>query len=118
MACLRESSLEGRSGALQCDEEGCKFRLFKTSDGSELTPLSPETDCVLQLRLRTGDSEEPCYESNPDGSIAWDLNVPMYTRDFLRLQKEGKLTVRIGNKKIICAINVDPIDRKQSRGEL
>lgn len=59
MTCLRAQALEGRRGALQCDEEGCDFRL-RTPEGSPLADAETSPDyCLLQLRLRAGDSEEP-----------------------------------------------------------
>ena len=58
MACLREQTPDGRFGTLSCDEEGCLFRCIKNPSNSEIVALSPETDCVLQLQLRAGHSED------------------------------------------------------------
>lgn len=57
MECLRRQTPEERGGTLRCDAEGCEYRLFPASrpDGSHMQ--APETDCVLQLQLRAGDSE-------------------------------------------------------------
>src|SRR4051812_1167331 len=58
MACLRRAALEGRSRIVFRDEEGCQLRplappCFEGDDGD-----TPAADCVLQLRLRAGDSED------------------------------------------------------------
>jgi len=57
MACLREQTLEGRSGTILCDEEGCQFRRFATRSGYEVISGAWPPDCVLQLRLRAGNAE-------------------------------------------------------------
>lgn len=55
MACLRESSLEGRRGTLHCDEEGCKFAFVTDPEDSRANGETPQADRVLQFRLRVGD---------------------------------------------------------------
>lgn len=66
MACLRESSFEGRIGVVQCDEEGCEFRREQVG-GPVYAPGDTSTgDCILQLRLRAGDTEKP-----RDGFPSW-----------------------------------------------
>lgn len=57
MACLRESSIEGRSGTLRCDEEGCQFRLHPHPDDCDALTRSPQANHFLQLQLRTGSPE-------------------------------------------------------------
>lgn len=67
MACLREQALDGRLGTVSCNEEGCVFRRFSRF-GSETTfGESPEAYCVLQLRLRAGDSEDAEDPGEPAG---------------------------------------------------
>ena len=56
MACLREQALEGRGGAIQCDEEGCELRLKSFAGVGIIDDDPSEPDCLLQLRLRAGDS--------------------------------------------------------------
>lgn len=58
MACLRKQTLEGRRGTVHCDEEGCEFAWVET--GRDTVPFlkASEADCLLQLRLRTGDSKD------------------------------------------------------------
>lgn len=58
MACLREGPVEGRSGIVQCDEEGCESRCIKVGEGSNAFVHSPSGECVLKLRPRAGDSEK------------------------------------------------------------
>ena len=60
MACLRESSVEGRSGIIPCDEEGCQFRLIPYPDIARADERSPEADRFLQLQLRAGGNEN-CF---------------------------------------------------------
>lgn len=58
MACLRGSSSEGHFRTVQCDEEGCQFRLLSIDSRTGADAKTSETDCVLQLRLRAGDAQE------------------------------------------------------------
>lgn len=62
MACLRESAVDGRFGTLSCDEEGCIYTRFQVRGDSFAYDNSSEADCVLQLRLRAGDSEDTLRE--------------------------------------------------------
>lgn len=56
MACLRGQTPNGRLGVVQCDEEGCEFRRITDCLAGVLVEGASEGDCVLQLRLRAGDS--------------------------------------------------------------
>jgi len=57
MACLREQTVTRGDGIVQCNEEGCQLRSHATRGGARIDNYPPETDCVLQLRLRAGDTE-------------------------------------------------------------
>lgn len=54
MACIREQTLEERSGIVPCHEKGCKFKYYKTECGKEIAGQSPASHCLLQLQLRAG----------------------------------------------------------------
>jgi len=57
MACAREAAADGRVGTLPCDETDCLFGRV-TLRGNQITiENTSQTDCVLQFRLRAGDSE-------------------------------------------------------------
>src|ERR1044072_6319137 len=58
MACLREQAPDGRVGVISCDEEGCLFRRITNRGGTITADDTSASDCVLQLRLRAGDSED------------------------------------------------------------
>lgn len=66
MACVRRATHPGRGRDVQCDEEGCEFRLI--TDGSAAQDLgdASQGDCVLQLQLRVGDASRARF-------IDWDL---------------------------------------------
>lgn len=63
MACLRTTPLEGRSGALHCDEEGCKLSSFTDQSGTTTVGETSEGYCVLQLRLRVRGVEDSSQQS-------------------------------------------------------
>src|SRR6478736_8795061 len=91
MACLRNEAVEGRGGAVRCDEEGCEFRLIEAPGRRLVAATTPQADCVLQLRLRAGATEVFSDE--------WDIdiNLPMYTRDYLQWQKARLIGYKIGD---------------------
>lgn len=59
MACLREQASDGRLGTISCDETGCLFRRIEAESDTAVAYETPKADCLLQLRLRTGDSTNP-----------------------------------------------------------
>lgn len=73
MACLREQAPDGRRGAVSCDETDCLFRRFQGPSGTEFTPETLSSDCLLQLRLRIGTVEE----SGAAGSSTRDSENPL-----------------------------------------
>lgn len=52
MACLRKSLVKGFDGTLQCDEEGCEFRLDKVAGCYVSDVYVPPVDCRQDLELR------------------------------------------------------------------
>src|SRR5207344_3098513 len=113
MACLRESPLDGRVGIIPCDEEGCLFGRITNRSGSIIADEASEADCLLQSRLRAGDSENFEREVDrrgpgrlefppqPGGDagerfVDWDIdtNRPLYTSDYF----EGVIGYKIGDQ--------------------
>lgn len=74
MACLREKALDGRLGTVPCNEEGCVFGSIETDGRTVSISKTSAFDCVLQSRLRAGDSENPSelgFEPEPE----WPIKV-------------------------------------------
>jgi len=61
MECLREQTVAGRRGTVPCPTEGCLHRRFSIDSNSFIAEEASKTDCVLQLRLRAGDSSDAGY---------------------------------------------------------
>lgn len=88
MACLRKQAPDGRIGTVSCDEEGCVFTRVSTSSRASSVTETPETDCLLQLRLRTGDTPEGALTAtgrimDPTGGphfvdVEFELSVAQY----------------------------------------
>lgn len=97
MACIRESPVEGRLGTIRCDEEGCQFARLQARGGTSLVVAPSEADCVLQLRLRAGESEEAVSDEQPriiyvgtmDGSGNFD--TVQWLKDAIREKLEQRL---------------------------
>src|SRR5690606_1585736 len=81
MACLRESPSEGRRGTLHCDEEGCDFAYIAVDRTNPNSPREIKGDCVLQLRLRAGDAEEPLTEERIRQIVREEIGNSMFERD-------------------------------------
>lgn len=89
MECLRESSIEGRSGVIQCDAEGCEFRLHPHPDNSDAANRTPEVNRFLQLQLRAGSPENcsgVCAKYGTPGS-AQEREV--WNREYERQAREA-----------------------------
>ena len=52
MACLREQTDPRYRRVISCSEEGCQLRRLQIGGNPLPPPEAPETDCILQLRLR------------------------------------------------------------------
>src|SRR5690348_18415553 len=87
MACLRESSVEGRSGIVPCDEEGCQFILIPNPGIARADQRSPEADRFLQFQLRTGGNEN-CFGR----CLVWGFDP--VSRRVERPQKIGRASCR------------------------
>ena len=61
MECLRAKTVAGRRGTIPCPTEGCLHRRFSIDSNSFVAEEAPKTDCLLQLRLRAGDSQNPLF---------------------------------------------------------
>lgn len=59
MECLRGQTFAGRRGTIPCPTQGCLHRRFSIDSNTFVAEETSKADCLLQLRLRTGDTPDP-----------------------------------------------------------
>lgn len=83
MECLREQTVAGRRGTVPCPTKGCLHRRFSIDSNSFVAEEAPTTHCVLQLRLRTGDTPDARYPHIINGAVLDVESDEWVTREFV-----------------------------------
>lgn len=106
MECIRKQTYSGRRGTVPCPTQGCVHRRFSIDGNSFIAEEASEVDCLLQLRLRVGDSEDPRRPHIIRGKV-WSDNVGDYVeREFTLTDAQYELVRNHGARFSIISEDV------------